>query len=177
MNLSKAIFKALRSGFTYFVIFTLFLVFTAKNFKQAKWESLHGDSVNLEDSIVAFAKQLQGIHYQRGGLDESGFDCSGFTYFVYKNYNIRLPRSSRAQFGSGIKLTPEEIKKADLVFFKGRNIDSREIGHVGIVVEGCEAHNLAFIHASSSQGIRIDSLNHPYYQPRFIGASRVINRN
>jgi hypothetical protein len=130
----------------------------------------------LPDSIIAYATALNGIRYRYGGSDKSGFDCSGFTSYVFSKHDIHLPRSSRDQYQVGARLDPQEIKRADLLFFKGRNAQSRMVGHVGIAIcDWDDGDDVFFIHASTRGGIKIDSLSNPYYKVRYVGAARIID--
>lgn len=185
MNLPlRHIFLSLKnillSGFTYFVIFVIMLVISAKKFRNYKEEYLAKDTVEvmdltMQEQLISYALTLKGINYQSGGIDQDGFDCSGFTFFVFKKFGYELPHSSYWQFEAGKEIDTQKIEKADLVFFKGRDITSERIGHVGIAISASKNDNFAFIHASSSNGIIIDSLNDFYYQTRFIGAKRMFS--
>ncbi len=176
MQLKETVFILLRSGFTYFVVLVIYLMITANSFHHSHTQP--SDSINsgiiIPDSIISFAKKLSGINYKYGGIDEAGFDCSGFTCYVFKRHDIHIPRSSREQFSNGNKIEQTEIRKADLVFFKGRNKNSSSVGHVGIALSQYKENNVYFIHASSRSGIKIDSLTNPYYAVRYLGATRVI---
>ena len=66
-----------------------------------------------------------------------------------------------------------ELRKGDLVFFKGRN-SKGGVGHVGIVVEADDNGNFSFIHAATSKGITISNCNEPYYAKRYVGSKRII---
>jgi len=78
--------------------------------------------------IVGFAKRFIGIPYHYGGTSPStGFDCSGFTRFVYAHFGIDLPHFSGSQFGLGRRVSFTSLRPGDLVFFDG-------LGHVGIYV-------------------------------------------
>lgn len=168
--------RLLFSGFTYFVLFVIFLVVSAKKFKTRQTlASFYPVSYyHVPDSLVKYAKSLQGIDYSFGGTSEGGFDCSGFTYFVFKEFSVKLPHSSRAQYNYGQHIPLSEAREGDLLFFKGRNLQSDHIGHVGIVIEQLFPQNFNFIHATVNEGVKIDSLTHPYYETRFMGATRVL---
>jgi len=118
--------------------------------------------------LVAFAKQFLGIAYRGGSKDpEKGFDCSGFVYYVFKQFNVTLPRSSKEYGSLGKSLKPEEFKVGDVLVFYGYK-DKTHIGHVGII---CEADGMKsrFIHASSGKahGITISNLGSKGYSRRF----------
>jgi cell wall-associated NlpC family hydrolase len=125
------------------------------------------------DEIVSFAKKFLGTPYYYSGITPAGFDCSGFIYYVMGNFGLQLTHSSYglAEFGKTVKLS--ELKPGDLMFFKGRNLNTTRIGHVGMVVEVTETE-IFFIHASSSRGVVIDNFKtSKYYIPRFIKAKRL----
>lgn len=125
--------------------------------------------------VVEKAKEFIGVPYRAGQMNpERGFDCSGFTTYVYQALNIVLTHSSRTQYNEGKKITNrKELKKGDLVFFTGSR-SSRTIGHVGIVAEvDEETGTFKFIHAGR-RGICITSSTEPYYSRRYVGACRVL---
>ena len=125
------------------------------------------------DEILSFAKRFLGTPYHFAGSTPSGFDCSGFIYYVMGNFGMELTRSSYglAEFGETVKLA--EIRPGDLLFFKGRNVNSTKVGHVALVVE-VTPEAIRFIHASSSRGVVIDNFKaSKYYIPRFIKAKRL----
>ena len=104
-----------------------------------------------------------------------GFDCSGFTTYVFKKENIQLTRSSRSQFTEGVEVSScTDLQKGDLVFFGGSRSSSTSIGHVGIVTDvNPSTGTFSFIHASRT-GIRISSSDEPYYAKRYVGARRIL---
>ena len=120
------------------------------------------------DSIIEFAKKYMGTKYcYAGGSPQKGFDCSGFVNFVFKNFDIELPRSSSGFSKLGKSLKPEEFKVGDVLVFYGYR-DSKSVGHVGIV---CEANGMKskFIHASSGKemAVTISELGSDQYTRRF----------
>ncbi len=116
--------------------------------------------------IVRTAFAYRGTPYHYGGSGRRGFDCSGFTAYVYSRKGIRLPHSAAEQFNVGRRVPAGQLKQGDLVFF---HTTRRGISHVGIYVG-----NGKFVHASSAGGsVRVDSLTSGYYRERFRGARRV----
>jgi len=118
--------------------------------------------------IIAFAKKYMGTKYcYAGGSPEKGFDCSGFVNFVYKHFDIELPRSSSGFTTLGKPLKPEDFKVGDILVFYGYR-DSKSVGHVGII---CEANGMKskFIHSSSGKemAVTISELGSDMYTKRF----------
>lgn len=109
---------------------------------------------------------LKGTPYKYGGRSTKGFDCSGFTSYVFeKAAGITLPRTSGGQASAGTPVSKANLEPGDLVYF---NTNGKSISHVGIYVGGDN-----FIHASSTKGITVTSLNDTYYKTRYRGATRV----
>lgn len=139
----------------------------------------HKDNTrSLRDSIVMESTKHLGKKYQYAGKGPNRFDCSGFTGYVFRQFGYELAASSASQYLQGDKISVEDAKKGDLIFFKGSNAKSKGVGHVGIISEVIpdgKNTTLRFIHASISSGITID--NYPtadYYKIRFIGIKRII---
>ena len=120
-------------------------------------------------AVVEYAKKYLGYKYVSGGASPSkGFDCSGFTQYVYKNFGISLNRTSSAQKNNGVAVEKSDLQLGDIVLFN--NDANTKIGHVGIYVGDGN-----FIHASNpSDGVKITTLTSGYYQKRYVGARRVI---
>lgn len=117
-------------------------------------------------TIVDTALTLRGVPYRNGGSDPGGFDCSGFTQYVFARNGIALPRAVEEQFESGKKVKPRDLSSGDLVFFR---TTSRGPSHVGIVIGDDQ-----FIHAPSSKGVvRVERLSADYWSKRFIAARRL----
>jgi len=115
---------------------------------------------------VGTALALRGTPYRNGGGDPKGFDCSGFTQYVYAQYGVALPRDVADQFKQGKSVKPDAIAPGDLIFFA---TVSSGASHVAIAVGGDE-----FVHAPSSSGVvRVERLSSSYWAPRFLGARRL----
>lgn len=129
----------------------------------------------LESDIVEYARTFIGTRYRRGSKGPKAFDCSGFTSYVFKNFDMTLGASSRVQATQGEAVELADARPGDLVFFAGRRAGS-VVGHVGIVVSVDDNGVLKFIHAATSRGVRIDSYpDGGYYSRRFHSIRRVIN--
>jgi cell wall-associated NlpC family hydrolase len=124
----------------------------------------HATAVAHEQAkVVKFARHLLGIPYVYGGVSpQSGFDCSGFTRFVYAHFGITLPHYSGAQFEMGRRVSRSGLRPGDLLFFDG-------LGHVGMYV----GRGL-FIHAPhSGTRVSIASLS-GWYSGEYDGARRLL---
>jgi lipoprotein Spr len=108
-----------------------------------------------------------GTKYVAGGVSTSGFDCSGFTRYVFDKIGITLPHQSASQYQMGTAVSRDEMRPGDLVFF---NTSGKGISHVGIYVGDGQ-----FAHASSSRGVTISSLSDSYYVNRYVGAKRIMS--
>jgi len=128
------------------------------------------------NDIIEYAKKYLGIRYRYASRDpKKGFDCSGFVSFVFKNFNINLPRSSSGYGSLKSTLKPEDFKVGDVLVFYGFK-NRANIGHVGII---CEANGMKskFIHSSSGKhrGVTISELGSSMYTRRFYSCVDVTN--
>lgn len=127
----------------------------------------------IADSLVDFARRLEGKPYHWGGTTLRGFDCSGFVSYVYRHFGHSLNRSSSSQSTQGKLIKLEEARKGDLLFFTGTNPNTKQVGHVGIVISAAE-DDIRFVHSSSNGGVKVSELE-GYYASRFLKARRVLN--
>lgn len=124
----------------------------------------------LRNDVITFANNQLGIPYKWAGIDTTGFDCSGFTTFVFAAFKKELPRRAVDQFQAARKVDRKNVRKGDLVFFDSGS----GISHVGIIVSE-KGQELTMIHASSSKGIVITSIDGtPYWADRVVGFGSVI---
>ena len=128
---------------------------------------LHRYTVNIQDLIIK-GLEFVGVPYRRGGNTvESGLDCSGFTRLVFLDSNgIDLPRTAAEQANLGTKVSAEELKPGDLVFF---NTMKRAYSHVGIYLG-----NNQFVHAPKPGAeIRVENMHQAYWVGKYNGARRL----
>ncbi len=118
------------------------------------------------ERMLHTASTQLGTPYRSGGCNpNTGFDCSGFTTWVFNRYGIHLPRSSREQYQVGKEVAKNKLRKGDLVFFRSR----RGVNHVGIYLE-----NGKFIHsASNGKSVIISHLEEDYWRTHYAGGRRV----
>lgn len=128
---------------------------------------------SLAYQIIDYAKNYLGRPYRSGAKGPRAFDCSGFTSFVFRNFDISLSPSSRTQYTQGEQINISDVRPGDLLFFGGRRGGST-VGHVAMAVEVKDNGTIKFIHAAQ-RGICYDTYpDGGYYSKRFIGARRVI---
>lgn len=132
--------------------------------------SNHSDLVN---QLVINATENIGVRYRSGGTSKAGFDCSGLMICTFSNFDIKLPRSSIEQSRIGMKVTSDQAKKGDLIFFKTNG--RRNINHVGMVVEVVDGE-IRFVHSSTHGGVIISSTKEPYYERAFTQVNRVLDQ-
>ena len=132
------------------------------------------ESASDNSDIVATAKQYLGVRYVYGGASPSGFDCSGFTMYIYQQYGYSLPHTATGQWQSGLGTRIwgiSALQPGDLVFFNdpARNA-GKACSHAGIYIG-----NGQFIHSSSSSsgGVIISDLTSGYYNTYFVGGIHV----
>ena len=129
------------------------------------------NSTTSASKVVSYAKSFLGKPYVWGAQGPSSFDCSGFTYYVFKNKaGITLPRNSAVQSKYGTYVSRSNIKAGDLLFFDTNGSNNGAVSHVGLYIG-----NGQMIHASYSQRkIVTVSISNSYYQNAFVNARRVL---
>jgi cell wall-associated NlpC family hydrolase len=120
-------------------------------------------------AVVRVAKKYKGAKYKWGGASPKGFDCSGFTWYVYqKATGLDISRGVKAQWKRGRSVKKSKWKPGDVVFFK--NTFEKGLSHNGIYIGGDE-----FIHAENERtGVVISSLKSDYYSRHYAGARRLV---
>ena len=125
--------------------------------------------VSAADKLISFAKRFIGVRYRWGGSSPKGFDCSGFTQYVFKNIGIALNRTSTSQAAQGKRVSKSNLQPGDLVFFDTNGGNNR-INHVGIYIGGGR-----FIQSSSTgTGVTISNISSGFYSGTYMTARRVI---
>lgn len=122
------------------------------------------------------AAKYLGTRYRYGSTGPKTFDCSGFIRYVFRQEGINLPRTSRMQYREGEKVSRDQLRPGDLLFFGSPRSGKGRVGHVAMVVDVNEKDNsLTFIHASSSKGVSYQKFpDGGYYSRNYIGAKRVL---
>ncbi|AJA46518.1 protein P54 [Clostridium pasteurianum DSM 525 = ATCC 6013] len=142
------------------IIFALSLIFIfimVSTFISSNKELKNGEAV------VNYAEKFKAVKYVWGGESPSGFDCSGFTKYVYAHFGVNLPHNAAQQYKYGKKISKNSLKPGDLVFFGKK---SNSIYHVGIYIG-----NGNFINApKAGENVKITAL---CYMPDYYGAKRI----
>lgn len=111
----------------------------------------------------------KGVRYRLGGSTKSGIDCSGFVQRTFREqFGLELPRSTYEQQEMGKSVDRTKLRTGDLVLFRAGSTGR----HVGIYIG-----NNQFVHASTSSGVTISSMDEPYWKRRYNEARRVLSRS
>lgn len=120
-----------------------------------------------ETPLMQMVNELLGVRYKYGGSSIKGFDCSGFTSYVFEQlFGEKLHRRSSDQATQGQKVAKADLREGDLVFFK---TNGKSISHVGIYIGDGQ-----FAHASTKDGIVITGMDDRYYTKRYVTARRIL---
>lgn len=130
--------------------------------KETKQEDPAPSGGTSWSSLSSIANSLLGIPYKYGGTTTSGFDCSGFTSYVFQRAGKSLPRTAASQYAGSTKVS--NPRPGDLVFFSG---NGRSVTHVGIYVGGGK-----FIGSQTSTGVAYTEVRGSYWGPKLVGYGR-----
>jgi cell wall-associated NlpC family hydrolase len=146
---------------------------TQKSGSSAKNAPSSAASMQLRKRVVDKARQQVGAAYKYAGTSpSSGFDCSGFTFFVFKSFDVEVSPSSAEQSKQGYKVPLDRVKPADLVFFG----DEKRIQHVAMVVERTK-DGIVCVHSTTSRGVIVENVsNSSYWKPKILFARDVLSR-
>lgn len=153
--------NSFRKALIMFIAATMFLTLSPLG-------SFKIEAASTGESIVNYGEKFMGVPYVFGGTTPNGFDCSGFTQYIYKNAGgISIPRTTDQQYKIGTSVAKSDLQPGDLIFYK--NTYKKGISHVGVY-----AGNNMVLNATSSNGIDLVSMDNSYWGPRYAGAKRVI---
>jgi cell wall-associated NlpC family hydrolase len=162
-----------RLNYIILIVIVLTFGFSCKNAESKQIQ--YDDKTEIQrDRVVNYAKQQIGVKYTyAGNSPKTGFDCSGFTKYVFSEFGYDVPRRSIDYESAGEKVSLNDCKKGDVLLFTGSDKRKRTTGHVGIVVSNTNG-NISFVHASTSRGVVISDMKVSYYSERILGARRII---
>lgn len=119
----------------------------------------------MQEFLQLAYQDWKGVPYVLGGNGYSGIDCSAFMQVVFEDYfSLQIPRTTRKQLSIGREVKKNEIQTGDLVFFK----TGATTYHVGVMV-----NELEFLHASTSNGVKLSELSHPYWRETYLTTKRI----
>jgi cell wall-associated NlpC family hydrolase len=123
--------------------------------------------------IIAFAKDQVGADYKYAGQSPStGFDCSGFTCYVLKEYKVKVSPASAVQAKEGKSVSLDRVQPGDLVFFG----DSGKVTHVAMVVKR-NKDGITCVHSTTSRGVIVENVStSTYWKPKILFARDVISK-
>ncbi|MDF7680721.1 bifunctional murein DD-endopeptidase/murein LD-carboxypeptidase [Enterobacteriaceae bacterium ESL0689] len=126
-------------------------------------------NLDIKSRLMEQYTRWQGVRYRLGGSGQNGIDCSGFVQRTFREqFGLELPRSSYEQQNSGKSILRSQLRMGDLVLFRAGSTGR----HVGIYIG-----NDQFVHASTTQGVTISSMNDPYWKKRYDNARRILSHS
>ena len=143
-------------------------------------EKVPAVKINIEnitaDELISYAESLEGTKYKYGGKsEETGFDCSGFVWYVFNHFNVKVPRTSVQFTNAGKEVKITESKRGDIILFTGSDEKSGKVGHLGFVTAN-ENNKITFLHAASGGGRGVmKSQMSQYFVARFVKVNRIFN--
>lgn len=120
----------------------------------------NSNSSGSYSEVLQLAESLKGVPYKYGGTTKRGFDCSGFTSYVYERNAVEIPRTSRAQEDFMDRVSIKQLQPGDFVFFRPNKIGN--VFHVALVVNN-DRSGLTVIHATSSRGVVKENISQSSY--------------
>jgi cell wall-associated NlpC family hydrolase len=138
---------------------------------EARINTSEDDLTNIRSEIIDFAHTFMGVPYKWGGHTPDGFDCSGYIWYVFNEFDVELPRVARFQQREATPVEIQDLRPGDLIFFS----NSIRVNHSGIVTSNT-GDKLEMIHSSSSLGISVvDVLSSSYWEPRLHSGGRYLD--
>lgn len=126
------------------------------------------------NELIEFASSMLNTPYRYGGRDKKGFDCSGFSHYVFKSQGIELPVISEAQAKIGKEILVEDVEPGDIIYFRRSSVG--RIFHVSIVYSN-DKDGIKVIHSTTQQGVIIDNISQSTYWKSMVKGARNILGN
>ncbi|HOY06344.1 MAG TPA: C40 family peptidase [Saprospiraceae bacterium] len=130
------------------------------------------EAMQLRCDITGYAQNFLGLRYRYAGVTpKTGFDCSGFTSYILREFNLKVSSCSSTQSRQGNRISLDEVLPGDLVFFGRRG----RIQHVAMVVEKT-AEGIMCVHSTCSRGIIVENIStSKYWKPKILFARDIIS--
>jgi len=153
--------------------FLLLFFLAASSFTTTNSRAENDEMMQMRDYITGYAQNFLGLKYRYAGVTPAtGFDCSGFTSYILKEFDVKVSPSSARQSVQGMKIALDEVIAGDLVFFGRRG----HIQHVAMVVERT-AEGIFCVHSTCSRGIIVENISKSkYWKPKIMFARDVITQ-
>jgi probable lipoprotein NlpC len=151
--------------FIYFIAIFLLLTFTSCSSTRVSREK-------KTDMVITRARSYTGTPYKYGGSTVLGMDCSGLLMRSFEVIDVYIPRTAAQQSKLGKRVTIDELRPGDLVFFKTLKKQGK-VTHAGLVTDNRKSGQIMFIHSSSSKGVIEVNLLSDYYRSVFVKARRL----
>lgn len=162
-------------NFKLLLLSILFITAVSCGYGQKEQDKIFAESDSIVEQILNTAYDQIGVPYKYAGRHpDTGFDCSGFVHYVFKQHGYDLPVRSRDYLTVGQETEKADCKPGDIILFAGSNPQKTPVGHVGIVTQNAEGEIL-FIHSATSanRGIVVSRASLGYYKKRFAGIRRL----
>ena len=145
----------------------------AKKSNAPNSDNSSGSAVQLRNRITDYARKYVGSTYKYAGTSPSGFDCSGFTSYVMKEFNIKISPASSAQAKEGRAVALDRTQPGDLIFF---GESKNRISHVAMVVKRSKA-GIVCVHSTTSRGVIVENVSTSnYWKPKILFARDVVSK-
>lgn len=130
------------------------------------------EAMQLRCDITGYAQNFLGLRYRHAGVTpKTGFDCSGFTSYILKEFDMKVSSCSSSQSRQGKRISLDEVLPGDLVFFGRKG----HIQHVAMVVEKT-VDGIMCVHSTCSRGIIVENIStSKYWKPKILFARDVIS--
>lgn len=159
---------AIRSSSFAFTIFVFLVIFSSSCASKKKAAATEPFQI-----VINTARSYTGTPYKFGGTTRSGMDCSALIYHSFYPVGVTMPRMSADQSQMGKKISKNDIKPGDLLFF-ATSRKRKRVTHAGIATEVSRG-DIRFIHSSTSLGVSEDYLSNNYWSKAFLFARRVLD--
>jgi len=149
-----------------FILFITGCATTNQPKKQPNYSNENHSKSRVSKKLYSQYRSWKGVKYRLGGSSKRGVDCSAFTQITFKDqFNKKIPRTTAKQVKLGRFVLKRNLRKGDLIFFKtGRNVR-----HVGVYMG-----NRKFLHASTSKGVIISSIDNVYWKSKYWKSRRIL---
>lgn len=165
--------KLLSTPFILLALASCFFTMTGFNANELSEARSDAKILQLREFVSGYAQNFTGVPYRHAGTSpRAGFDCSGFTSYILKEFDIKVSPASRTQAVQGDVISLTDVLPGDLVFFGSK----KGISHVAMVV-ACTDEGILCVHSTCSRGVIVENIStSDYWRPKMLFARDVISR-